>query len=107
MKNVAVQLYTLKHITKAVNVSKLCDSLKDKLPENITQNELDCVQNCLMETGGKEKNNDLFMKRRNKKLSLNMQPNLELQQLGIRELTESTVRPWVKRYKDNLKEKTD
>lgn len=96
---------------KETDTSKVCDSMKEKLPESITQKELECIQNNLMQQVDTKKKKRSVYEEKDKqdiaKYAAQFGTTAAIRKFKHRfpNLNESTVRPWLKRYKENLKEK--
>ena len=89
-------------------LSEVCESLTVNLPENITVKEVQSVQNTLNVTVNKKRSAyGEKEKQEIAKYALTHGNAAAVRKFrkSYPNLNESTVRPWVKRYRESLKEK--
>ena len=92
---------------KETNASKLCDSMKEELPESITQWEMECIQSNLQSV---KKKRHLIYEEKDKqdvaKYAAQCGNTAAIRKFKQRfpNLNESTIQPWLKKYRENLKE---
>ena len=99
-----------KEIAKEESLTTACESLKENPPECITVEEIESVQKSLQVD--KLQNKKSYVFREKEKQEIAKFASAHCHAAAIRKfkkmfptLTESTIRPWVKRYKESLKEK--
>ena len=87
-----------------------CESLKENTPECITVEEIESVQKSLEVDKLQNKKRFVFGEKEKEEIAKFASEHghaaaVRKVKKKLQTVTESTIRPWVKRYKENLKEK--
>ena len=95
---------------KETDATKLCDPMKEKLPESITQREMECIQSNLQQVDTKKKRRFVYEEKNKQdiaKYAAECGTTAAIREFKHRfpNLNESTVRRCPKKYRENLKEK--